>query len=79
MTLSAFADERRAAGLLLCAGVRRCRLIYPAGGRSAANPPHAAAAVKRRDRQTNGRTLDRYIDPAPPIMRAVSIREDLPA
>jgi len=33
--------------------------------RSAANQPHAAAAVNRRDRQTDGRTPDRYIDPAP--------------
>ena len=30
---------------------------------------HAAAAVDRRDRQTNGRTSDRYIDPAPRTMR----------
>ena len=28
---------------------------------SAANPPAAAAAVDRRDRQTDGRTLDRYM------------------
>ena len=41
-------------------------------GRSAANPPHAAAAIDRRDRQTNrrrdgrtdGRTTYRFIDPA---------------
>ena len=31
--------------------------------RSAANQPHAAAAVDRRNRQTGGRTSDRYIDP----------------
>ena len=30
----------------------------------AANQLHAAAAVDRRDRQTDGRTLDRYIDRA---------------
>ena len=35
---------------------------------------HAAAAVDRRDRQTNGRTSDRYIDPAPRTMRTASIR-----
>ena len=28
---------------------------------SATNPPAAAAAVDRRDRQTHGRTLDRFI------------------
>jgi len=33
-------------------------------GRSAANPPAAAAAVDRWDRQTDGRTRDRYIDSA---------------
>ena len=36
--------------------------------RSSANQPHAAAAVDRRDRQTDGRTPDRYIDPAPHTM-----------
>jgi len=34
-------------------------------GRSAANPPHAAAAVDRWNRETDRRTtLDRFIDPA---------------
>jgi len=33
------------------------RSLLPAG-RSAANPPHTAAAVDRRDRQTDGRTAD---------------------
>ena len=34
--------------------------------RPAANPPpHATAAVDRWDRQTDGRTTDRCIDPAP--------------
>ena len=32
---------------------------------SAANPPAAAAAADRRDRQTDGRTLDRFIWPLP--------------
>jgi len=35
------------------ATVDRC--VLPVG-RSAANPPHAATAVNRRDRQTNGET-----------------------
>jgi len=56
-TLSAFAAERRAAApLLLSAGACRCRPIWP--GHSAANPPHAAAAVERWDRRTDGR-MDR--------------------
>ena len=38
--------------------------------RSTANQPHAAAAVDRRDRQTDG--PDRYIDSAPHTMRAAS-------
>jgi len=46
VTLPAFAVERRAAApLLLGARHRRCRSISPAR-RSAANPPHAAAAVE---------------------------------
>jgi len=42
-------------------------------GRSATNPPHAAAAVDRWDRRTDGQTLDRFMDPDPHTMRAVSI------
>jgi len=34
-----------------------------------ANPPHAAAAVDRWDRQTDGRTPDLYVDPALHTMR----------
>jgi len=41
-------------------------------GRSAANPPHAVAAVDRWDRQTDGRTLGRFVDSAQHTMRAVS-------
>jgi len=40
-------------------------------GRSTANPP---AAVDRWDRETNGRTARRYIDPAPHTMRAASTK-----
>ena len=48
--------------LLACAvllGGRRCRSIYPPAGRPAANPPHAAAAVDRWDRLTDGQTEGR--------------------
>jgi len=41
--------------------------------RSAANPSAAVAAVDGRDRQADGRTSDRYIDPAPHTMRAASL------
>ena len=37
-------------------------------GRPAANPLHAAVAVERWDRQTDGPTPDRYADPAPHTM-----------
>ena len=68
---------------------RRCqRLLLSAGAayqlsvdiccrrqRSAANQPHASAAVDRRDRQTDRRTPDRFIDPAVPhTMRIVSLK-----
>jgi len=75
MALPAFAAERRAAALLYLL-LRRPppsnidRYLLPAG-RSAANPPHAEAAVERRDRQTDGRTHDRCTDPAPDTVRAV--------
>jgi len=68
VTLLAFAAERRAASPLLL-DVRRC--LLPAR-RSAANPPHSAPAVTRWDRQTDGRMLVRFKDPAPHIMRARS-------
>ena len=44
-----------------------------AAGRSAANPPATVTAVDWCDRQTDGRTLDRFIDPAPHTMRAALI------
>ena len=43
------------------AAIDRCLLST---GRSAVNPPGAVAAVDRRDRQTDGRTTDLYVDPA---------------
>ena len=66
--LPAFAAERRAQ--ILTDTCCRCR-------QSAANPRAAVAAVDRWDRQTDGRTMggrtpDRYIDPAPFIMRAAA-------
>ena len=70
--------------LLLNGMLRRrcCRTPAPAAvdryvlpvGRSAANPPHAAAAVEQTDGRTDVRTPDRYVDPAAHTMRAVSIR-----
>jgi len=39
------------------------RYRMPAGP-TAANPPHAAAAVDICDRQTDGRTQDSFVDPA---------------
>ena len=45
--------------------------LLPAGP-TAANPPHAAA-VGKWDRQTDGRTPYRFIDPALHTMRAVTI------
>jgi len=48
------------------------RYLLPAG-RAAANPPATVAAVDRCDRQTDGQTLNRYIDLAPHTMRAASI------
>jgi len=62
MTLPAFATERGHlheisihSGYAAPAPAAVDRYILPAG-RSAANPPHAAAAVDRTDRQTDGRT-----------------------
>jgi len=64
--------------MLLTAGACcTARMLHGARIAPAANPPHAAAAVDRWDRQTDGRrdrrTLDRYMDPAPHAIRAASI------
>jgi len=40
--------------------------------RSAANPQTAVAGVDRRDRETDARTFDRYVDPAARIHSAVN-------
>jgi len=73
MTLPAFAAERRC----LLHGPRSAlaavdRYMLPAG-RSTTNPPAAVAAVDRWDRRTDGRTLNRYIDPAAHTVLAVLI------
>jgi len=63
VALLAFVFERRAAVLPrrpAAAAVDQYRL--PAGP-TAANPLHAAAAVEKWDRQTDGRTPTRYTDP----------------
>jgi len=75
MTLPTFAAEHRAVALLLLSAGACCRRsISLAQGRSAANLPHAAAAVDRWDRQMNGWMLDHFIDPAPHAVWAVSIK-----
>jgi len=65
MTLPAFAAERRAAAPLLLTAGRAAidRYLLPAG-RTAANPRQRSAAGELWDRQTDGRTDDRYIVPA---------------
>ena len=65
MTLPAFAAERRAAAplLLTTASAAIDRYLLPAG-RTAANPQRRSAAGELWDRRTDGRTDDRYIDPA---------------
>ena len=70
MTLLAFAAERRAVAPLLPSAGVCCtapaavdRYLLPTW-RSAANPPHAAAVVDRRDRRTDGET-DRQTDTRP--------------
>jgi len=66
MQTSSAADDPRVAGSMRVFVLRINRVTSSAvaavdrhllsAGRSAANPPHAAAAVDRRERQTDGRT-----------------------
>ena len=56
-------------------GARSYTVYLLPTGRSAANSPAAVAAVDRRDRRTDGRTPDRYIDPVAHTMRAASVSE----
>jgi len=65
VTLLAFAADRRAAG-------RTPLSTSHARGARSSKPVHAAAAVDRWDRQTGGRTMDRYKDPALHTTPAVS-------
>ena len=60
-TLLAFAADRRVSA---CPTRRAAigRYLLPAGP-TAANPPHAAAAVDRRDGRTDGRTAGRCVNP----------------
>ena len=74
ITLPAFAAERRrpqlgARSAPAAAAIDRYILLT---WRSAASPPAAVAAVNRWDRHTDGRTPDRYIDPAPQKYRLIS-------
>ena len=78
VTLLAFAADRRvamrrAAAAALQLGARRCRSISPTRGEPSSKRPHAAAAVDRWDRQTDGRTPYRFIDHAPHVMRAMPL------
>ena len=61
MTLLAFAAERRAVEHPAAAVVDRYLLL---AGPTAANPLQRRATMGKTDRQTNGRTTYRYIDPA---------------
>ena len=70
VTLPAFAAERRR----LQHGARSCRSTYPAC-MALSSKPAGRRCCCRLTRQTDGRTLDRYIDPAPHTMRAASIIE----
>ena len=73
VTLPTYAAERPAAApLLLGAGFRCCRSIFPA--RTAlSSKPVARRCCCRSMGQTDGRTLDRFVDPAVRSMRAVSL------
>ena len=51
------------------------RYVLPVG-RSAANPPHAAAAVEQTDGRTDVRTPDRYVDPAAHTVGSVNKMHD---
>jgi len=44
--------------------VRCCTWTSACAVPTGANPPHATAVDDRLDRQTDGQTTDRYIDPA---------------
>ena len=65
VALPASAAVRRRAAAPRCCGTGRAAIdrYLLAAGPTAANPPHAAAAGER-DRQTDGRTPCRYVDPA---------------
>jgi len=72
--MTAFAAKHHAAALSTGAPDRLIsRLVWC----TAANTPHATPAVDQRDRQkdgqTDGLTLDRFTDPAPHSMLAVSM------
>ena len=71
MTQLAFAAERRAAAP--CCGAPAVDRYFLPRRRSAAEPAARRGSCRmtgqtntRTDRQTNGRTLDRFIEPVPP-------------
>jgi len=76
MTLPACAAVRRAAAPLLLSTGTCYRLVFPACTAFSSKPAArrcCRGVIGQTDRQTDGRTLDRFIDPAPHAMPAVSI------
>ena len=72
--LAAAAERRAVAPLLLGARHPPLLIDLPSARRSAANPQHAASASNDgTDGRTDGRTPERYREPAPHTMRAVPI------
>ena len=79
MTLPAFAAVRHAAGTLLLSTSACYRLISHScivlGSKSAAHSSYCRTTGKTdgRDRETDERTLDRFMDPVPHTMWTVSL------
>ena len=74
-TLSAFAAERRAAApLLLGAGIFCLRSTSPDSGVLSSKPP-LLLSTDGTDRRTDGRTLDRFVDPAPPTTILINFND----
>jgi len=77
ITLPAFAAERRAAAPLLHAERRRKQLSIDVSCRRGAEQQTRRTPLllsnDGTDRQTDGRTRERFIDPAPHTGRAVTI------
>jgi len=76
MTLPAFAAERRAASAP-AAGTRRRQLSidisYPQNAQQQTRRQPLLLSIDGTDRRTYGRTLDRFIDPAPRTIHTGSV------